>query len=253
MAKNDNTLQGVEVKLLNAGFLPIDTSDKRGLIVSIEGDPNVGKTHFGFTAPGPIAVFDFDEGTSGVVKKFPNKTIFTRTFRFPIAAKVEAEFDYKRAWDDFVNSYMGAIQSGVRTVFIDTATEMWELVRLAELGRLQEVPPRFYSTVNNYWREVISRARSADIILVLSNRLKDEYVGNAKTGGKVLAGNKDTHYDVDVALSLTRNEKQVPVLEILKSRFNRDVAQGFKFTGSDVCTFPNVASFVCENSVSDWE
>ncbi len=43
----------------------------------------------------------------------------------------------------------------IKSIVIDTASEAWELVRLARFGKLTQVMPQHYGPVNTEFRDMI--------------------------------------------------------------------------------------------------
>jgi len=134
------------------------TATKPGrLILSVEGMEKEGKTHFALTAPGPIALFNIDCGTEGVVEKFlPFKDIYTVDYP---NRRYETQADYDDTWAQFLEDYYAALDSShYRTLIIDTATELWEMIRLCRLQKLTQVMATDYSPVNHEFRGLINSA-----------------------------------------------------------------------------------------------
>ena len=91
----------------------------------------------------------------------------------------------------------------------DNWTEVWELCRLANLGRLTQVPPHFYGVPNGEMRKLIRDAKARpDITLVLIQKLTAEYANDKATGLKVPAGFKDIPYLVQIVVNCWRKDKK---------------------------------------------
>ncbi len=199
-------------------FQKLQAQAKRRLIVVVQGHEKTGKTHFALTAPGPIGIFDLDIGTEGVVEKFAtDKEIHLAEYAvsFPYDQKVA-----EKTWQQFRNDYKVILGgSGVRTGIIDNAVEAFELLRIAKLGRLQQVMPHLYSGVNGEFRELLRMAYKSDTNLILIHKLRKQYVQEAWNGKYERAGFGDMGYLAQVIVETFR-EDDVFKLRVLDCRQN---------------------------------
>ena len=119
------------------GFKKVSSEIKPRLIASVSGKEKHGKTSFALSAPGPIIYFNLDFGQEGVIDKYSgDKDIYEKEYKF---TRLETADRYVTLWTGFVTDFRAALQSKARTIIIDTATEAWELVRLARFGKLAQV------------------------------------------------------------------------------------------------------------------
>lgn len=251
---------------------------RRRLIVAVDGLEKCGKSHFALTAPGPIAVLNFDIGLEGVADKFvlEGKHVMTANYDVPEGiANTQAMADAAdRIWQQMVKDYYWALKH-VRTVVLDTATEVWELLRLARFGKLTQVMPHHYGPVNAEYRKLIRAAYDHDANLVLLHKLKPEYetkvVNNKevsnRTGRYVRAGMGDTGFLVQLnALAYRGDTDPLYTNDSVKlslspggdfNLFIRDCRQNGTIGGTTIpqplLTFPQVAQMVLEDSTEeDW-
>jgi hypothetical protein len=167
------------------------------IISAVDGQEKNGKTHLGLTMPGPIAIINSDTGLEGVVEKFENEK-----------AIVKFDFDHRDAnnykqwekmWVDVKKAYRNALRSkDIRSILCDTGTEMWELIRLARFGKLDQVMPHHYGPVNKEFRDLIREAYDSDKNVMFLHKMKQEYVNDKFTGKYERAGMKDMAYLVQV-------------------------------------------------------
>ena len=228
---------------LPEGFInakTIKTQDR--LIVSIAGLQKHGKTNFALTAPGPIAFFDLDIGTEGVVGKFASdKEIFVsqydyRTLKGPDPSAALA------AWERMKADFVAMINNkDVATVVIDTATEMWALCRMARLGKLTQVMPHNYGPVNAEFRDLLRLSYMCGKNFILTHTMKAEYVNDKKTGGVERAGFSDIGFLVQCNLLSWRFEGEFGVT-VQDCRQAPNVA-GMELTG-EMCNFDFLKSIV---------
>lgn len=207
------------------GFVDADPSVQDRMIVSVRGLEKQGKTHFALTAPDPIAVFSLDIGTEGVVSKFKRdgKKIIIKD----LSTGGDAD-EGEKVWEGFKKAYSACLQdSQVKTVVIDTETELWELIRLARFGKLTQVMPYHYGPVNGEYRKVIREAYDSSKNLILLHKMKPKYVNDKRTNEYERAGFNDVGFLAQVNCQVYRD----PVdeggefnLEILDCRQNADAS-----------------------------
>jgi hypothetical protein len=215
------------------------TGVKSRLIVSVSGMEKQGKTHFALTAPDPMALFDMDMGLEGVVQKFSKKTIWTADYKII----PNDPNSWEVTWEKLRSSYKQVLTNqAIRTVVVDTATEQWELLRLARFGKLTQVMPHNYGPVNAEYREMIRQAYLSDKNLVLIHKMKNEYLNDKRTGRKERAGFADTAFLVQMNVEVWRDADGVFGLTIVDSRQNPDLC-GMELQGS-ACDWENLYSLV---------
>lgn len=236
---------------LPAGFERVKQDMRRKrLLVRISGLEKMGKTHWALTAPSPIAFFDIDRSAEDIVWKFlSEKDIYHKEYRGSREGDDEA---YKAAWTAFKRDYYAALDApGIRTIIVDTETELWEMARLAEFGKLSKVLSREYGPVNKEFREVIDAAQSSEKNLVMISRLKKQYRDDKWNGRYESRGFGETGFLVHVNVETTQNEDGVFVSRIVNCRHDPS-ANGETFEG-DMSTFQFVALRVFTGSAyTDW-
>lgn len=167
----------------------------RRMIMSIVGREKSGKTNFALTAPDPIAILDFDYGLEGVINKFPHKKIYTSEYRMN---EISAD-KFKSEVDRFKKEYRTLLMDKfIRSIIVDTGTEMWELFRMAAFGKLTQVMPHQYGPVNGEMRSMIRDAYSSSKNVIFLHKMGERYVNNQPTGQYVMAGFKDMPYAVQI-------------------------------------------------------
>ena len=194
------TLQGF--RLANDGVRP-------RLVISVKGLEKQGKTHFSLTAPAPIAYLNFDIGDEGVRQKFQTqKQIYIPVspyqIRFDGKSPKDTQAKAEKEWERFYADYQRTLLH-CRTVVVDTATEAWELLRLARFGRLTQIMPHHYVEVNEEYRDFIRDAYEHEANLILLHKMKAEWVNDAsgkgqRTGRYERAGFSDTGFLVQANL-----------------------------------------------------
>jgi len=187
-----------KAKMNKYGFTSAaDIEIKPRLILSISGLEKQGKTHFALTAPGPIAVFSTDIGEEGVVSKFTEEkdVYIMKIDRIDEDSAEQAPAEFSRFRDAYRQMLRG---NEVRTIMFDTATEIWEILRMARFGRLTQVMPYQYGPVNAEYRALIRDAYAYDKNLILLHKMKSRYINDKRTGEYDRAGFSDTGFLVQV-------------------------------------------------------
>lgn len=168
-------------KLRQTSFQPATETTHRRLIVSVTGHDKSGKTDFALSAPGPIAIQSLDIGTEGVVDKWLNgergaKEIYLSEYTADGTQKAT-----EKEWSRFASDFKQALGLGVRTINWDTATEVWEMLRMAEFGKLTQVMPHNYAPVNAMFRRLLRTVYDSDVNLILLHKVKKEYRESPKS------------------------------------------------------------------------
>lgn len=171
---------------------------RRRIILAVDALDKAGKTRFGFTAPKPILYLDLDIGREGVVDQFKHPLIVvSKPFVFRSLESMFAPENKNKASDDiamekalpelerFRRTYLAGLREPIvryrgkplraRTIIIDTGTEVWELLRLCEFGKLTQVKPHHYAAVNGMMRDLVRAGFDSDVNVIWLHKLKGEW------------------------------------------------------------------------------
>jgi len=205
----------LETLISGGKFMRADDRIKQRLILAVAAREKQGKTHLSLTAPGPIVTFNADIGLEGVVHKFlPQKEILVYNLAVPNAKDRNVEKEATRVWEELEDAVDCALGNpSVRTIVFDTATEIWEIVRLAYFGKLTEVKPHHYAGVNAEFRRFLKRVFATDKNLILNMKMKAEYVNNNRTGEWEMAGFNDTAFIAQAVVYPFRVDKPMKIDE----------------------------------------
>jgi hypothetical protein len=217
----------------------------RRLIVAVVGPVKSGKTTLGLTATelGPLAMLDYDYGTEGPISNFAGRKIWHLPLDVPTSMLLEKDVtleDYKRTWIKAKEAYYAALADPtIKTIMVDTATEWWEACRLSFFGKLDKVwPQNRYAEPNGEYRKLIRDAlEHPDKNIILNHHVKDEWVGDNRTGNKVFAGFSGTMALVQMVVALTKDD-----LTIVDCRHKRAL-EGAKLPSS-IASFPQLINLV---------
>jgi hypothetical protein len=231
------------------GFVPVSSVVKPRLIAAVCGLEKTGKNHFAFTAPDPIALLSLDFGDEGMVEKFvdgtvASKTILSKSYKIPSGRRDPNEMikDSLPIWEEVKKDFLYALDNA-RTVVVDTETEQWELIRLARLGRLEQVKPHHYGPVNREYKETFIKASyESNANVIFLQRLKKEYINDKTTGRYEQAGFSGIPFDVQVNCRTFIDDQGQFSLFIDNCRQN-GLLRGTFLTG-DILNFPTLAMMV---------
>jgi hypothetical protein len=164
------------------------------IIASVQGPTKSGKSTFPFWGPGPIAVFDFDRRLETVVQRAMNgkltgvpKEIVYIPFKMPdidIRSTKQDSSVLRHAGEmleKFKRNLKLALESsmkkdGVRTISIDTATELKDVRTCAEFGRLIGIQPRDLGGVNQDMRDWMRMGEDYNANVIWVHHVKDEWI-----------------------------------------------------------------------------
>lgn len=254
----------LDALLRGGNFEEADPIIRPRLIVAVAAREKQGKTHFAMTAPGPMVIFNADTGLEGVVHKFlaQGKRILVYNVPKPDPSSKTVEKEAGKVWDNMVNAFDEALRNGaIRTIIFDTATEVWEILRLAYFGKITQVMPHHYVGCNAEFRKFLDKAYSTDKNLILVQKMKAEYLNDKRTGEYEMAGFNDTPYRVQAVLYPMRFDGKGKLpdgqnvekgdfgVRIYESRHNAD-ANDMYLTG-ELAKFPFVASMIIEGTSPD--
>ncbi len=176
------------------GFSDSEQFEPRRLVMSLEGREKTGKSHFANTATQPIFLFNIDRGTEGVLGKFQRagRQIYVYTVRVPKGLKQAV---YEGMWRDVKERLEKVCRVGEGTLIMDTSSEIYELVRLAHFGKLEQVMPHHYSEVNAEWRkDILGWIYDSTMNAILIHKVKPKYINNVRTNEYEVSGFGETGY-----------------------------------------------------------
>lgn len=258
------TSMGIETLLKGGKFIPADDAILPRLIAAVAAREKQGKTHFMLTAPDPIAIFNVDTGLEGVVHKFlhQGKTIIVYNIPKPDPLAKAIEKAAGKVWDELVEAYQQVLGvRDIRSVVFDTATEVWEILRLAFFGKLTQIMPHHYVACNTEFKKFLDMAYNSDKNLLLGQKMKAEYVNDKRTGEYEMAGFGDTPYRVQAVLNPFRVDAPMKIdddtvlqkgdfgIKIFESRHNPAVNGEILY--GEMASFPFVASMIIEGTSPD--
>lgn len=237
----------------------------RGLLFSVEGRPKCGKTEFGLSLPDPLFILNLNLSLVGVIEKHikEGKEIYVQEIQIPLSKSLPgssfSELSGAAAdqWRRAISSLVEAIKEpSIKGLFIDTGSELWELLRIARLGKLAAVLPIQYAAVNAEFRQLLQVLLTSGKFVGLSHKRKPEYVNDQRTNRFERAGFGDIGFDVQVELLAERDLTLVGddqySMTFMDCRANPTL-NGTVVRGKD-CNFTNIARMIYPSTTAeDWK
>jgi len=257
--------------------------------INLSGKPGEGKTELALSAPGLIAGVTVDRGYLNVLlnpspPKTRNPNAFWKVIDPPLfpGAQVhgQQQSEFGQYWALIRDtSYDVCKLPEVRSVILDGDSDTWEIQRMAEFGRLSQVPSHLYVGVNAARRVYYSKLTDFRKFLIFTSKMTKEYVQVYKPNGepemddkgkpkRAWSGNWErAGFDgIDYSLQLSINCYRMDAkydkdgnlveagefaarLELCKPNRNLD---GTEFAGED-CNLPSILRHVYPHiPLSDW-
>lgn len=247
-------------KLKSMGFNTAPDKPKPRLIVGIDGREGHGKTELALSAPGPMGYQSVDIGTEGVIEKHvkAGKEIFIKEYYSPLeggdlsdpVVLKRIQIKAEEFMDSFTNDYKALLSAQVRTVVWDTASEVWQIMRIARFGKLEKVLPIHYGPVNAEYLSLVKLAYNSNTNLILIHKSKAIWVNNDRTDDFERSGMSETGYLVQVDVNVYKDDDGFHAF-ITKCRANDPL------TGEDypepMNKFPYIAAEIYpDTEMEDW-
>ena len=253
-------------QLAELGFTKMEEAYAPRLIIASSARDKKGKTHFAIhTPPCPLAILDTDLGLEGVVSKRPKDRLpyihkkFPRKRERELAGEIYTQKDAEEDWKEVVDCHRAIVTSSViRTGVADTSTELWEMVRMAKLGKLTQVKPHHYGPVNSAMRTFIQLPYQREgLNYIYIHKEKKEYKNDNWSGKYEVQGFSDTPFLVQCNINhfktkATEDDEAEFGIRVINCRQNADM-DGEELVGM-MCDFPTLASMVFEETnEDDWK
>lgn len=230
----------------------------RRLIMAICAMEKCGKTTFGLSAPKPLLYLNFDRKIEQVVldeMHITEEDIYIREVRVDGDA---AQDQHKKQWEEVRELFRWGLEEaeGIRSIVVDTESEMWELIRMAYFGKLTQVMPYQYTEVNAVYKTLLDKADRCDKNLVLLRKMKKQYKNDKWNGRYEPAGFGKAKDIVQVNAEMYMMEgdeegEEEFTFEILNNGLQASLNH-MTFQG-EMCNFPFVAAMLTNTTPDEWE
>jgi len=250
------------------GDLTINTYKR--LIMAIAAHEKCGKTTFALTAPKNIMYFNFDRKIEQATLDNINvdrNSIFIKEIR---VRENQAQDLHRKQWDEVKEAFLWALSAeSIKSIVIDTESEMWELARFAYFGRASNVA-HLFTPLNAMYKNMLDQVDKHNKNVILLRKFKKQFVKLEKLdnkGNEKEAWNGKYEYSgfgklkdiAQINATMYRNtvennkgEKEDSfVFEILNNGLKASL--NHETFVDEMCSFPWVASMLTDSSPEDWE
>lgn len=282
-----------------AGFQPITRSPRR-LIVNLQSiKKSVGKTRLALTAPKPLGYISVEIGSEEgpadafipegmdscddiqIARVRMETPVYPNPIEYPDTKEGKRSLDdaisnavqavAAPALDQFYSAYYASI-GNMRSTVVDTGSDLYQLMRLANFGRLEKIPQLAYGQLKRDYAKLFDDAFASTGNLIMIHHMKDrgqtivdEKTGKDKwiaTGVYEIDGSNVVTDKVQAVVEMWREDlkeadEETGMLvrfwaQIIDSRHS-PASMGQTFKDFDV-TFADIARKIFPNSkASDWE
>lgn len=163
----------------------LDDVERPRIVAVTEGLEKQGKNHFAFTAPGPIALFNIDDGWEGVAGKFIKAGRSITIGSYAIDPKGDLQDQAKEAYLDLLADYYRALVDDTHvTLVVDTFSELRDYMLIGDYGRTQSIDPFAYGPIHQTLRAMVRSALQGSKNVLLLHQMKEEWSSSLDMNGR---------------------------------------------------------------------
>lgn len=186
--------------------------DKFCIMVELIGEPAKGKTDTALNFPKPLLL-----DTTPNMEAYP---VLLKKFNYN---RVEALKVYRRvrSLQDIKNEIEHATANGFKTIIIDSSSLLQEFASKAwceEHHKKSVFPITNFGQVREKVDDVMNSMKSNGLNVVLTSQMKDEYINDKKTGGRIKDGYARLDFQADYRILLEIKDN-VRKYTVIKNRF----------------------------------
>ena len=241
--KNETMSDGTDLSSLAPNAMNVtEASEKESQHkIMCWSDEGQGKTHFGYTMPGPVCFIDTENKADDIAHKFSDKEVYIWQ-----PSNFDEACQHRDEALNFLSEYMS--QTGeIGTIVVDSMAVMWEWSQYKFIEEwYPNTPPEDVNIELQDWPKIKEYHNkhfrkpfeSCDFHVYWTSTRKDD-VGevisndNVDTAPDKPGGEKENVYKVNSIIRLYLNSNGVPVGDLQKSGLTR-----FKYIGLERPTFP---------------
>lgn len=176
--------------------------------ILITGEEYSGKTHLSCTLAlekkfGPVYILDTELRAQRVARKFAGVKLIPITNYLEFVAAVE----YIR----------GAHKGQPAVVILDSGTDAQKFSEeqyLKDVGKERMGLPITYPAMYSYLYHLLDLMKSSGFTIVFTSKMKDEFIGDQRTGGKLPRIFHDVPYRADIIITMDKESKTPCVLKM---------------------------------------
>lgn len=261
-----------EIKL--PGFTSTIKADD-ALAISVFGEHGCGKTRFAITAPDPIGFVPLDRKARKTVEltaKALHKTVLMPTADFiRVENPLKLAIMEEKAAREYYRRHVDAVKEAafklyghpdIRTVVIDTGTQLWEDILFANYGRNQRVMPRDRGPANQEMMDLLNVLSGKN--LIITHKAAEIWRNDKPTGKFRASGFPHIGYSVNAEILLECDEDNEPdedgtyagyfKLFVHHCQANPMIQnKANPLLEDDMITFPGLANYIYPDSdLEDW-
>ena len=248
-------------------------SKPTGLLLSAEGLEKSGKTWSVLaTAPQPVLYVNCDRDNRRIVNKLrasgrrillSGQYLFTPDVDQNILREKNDALLGKNAaqalslWKPIKRDLVdGFSDPAIKTVFFDSGSAAYAMMRIARFGKLIEIPQVLYSKTNYEWRAILMQAQASGKVVIIAHRLAKEFVKNndksSETGKLTIEGYKGTNFEVDAIVRHERSQAGVYSAKVLAEGVARPDMLNVEYEG-DTINYTEIVAKLTRTKVGAWQ
>lgn len=165
------------------------------LMASVCGLDGSGKTDFACGMPGHIAFFSIDPNSRETAEQAQTERgaqIEFHEFSLPgiaFGGRDEVQDDAIRVWDAFIDAVAPLVRRERKrghpdSIAIDTGTEFFELLLLADHGKSVQILPELRTKTNARWKSLLRGLKDSGCHVAVLHRLRQKYETQTVRGPK---------------------------------------------------------------------
>lgn len=242
----------VPKELQKYGLLSPTAPKRRRLIAVVYGKTGTGKSDLALrTMPRPLLVINIDRNLEPLEDRYVNDDVLIKTVRLPRRVDQEKDNDL---YAEVRELYQVSTEKELfRSVSIDGADGLYDLIRRAKLGTLDfgDAPRSAFSIVNSNMKWWVSQAKDFRFNLLMTSRVKEKFVEKMGRNGKLQgvgtgeferAGWKELEFEVPLVMRSYKDAKLEEGEDDQSMRYHMEVMkctprpewEGEIMTGKDI-------------------
>jgi hypothetical protein len=187
-----------KIKSLAERFV-FDDNQTHPIVILVSGKEGAGKTHLAMSMSesGPVYLIDTEYRAHIIKPKFPQDRVFVKIVK-----------NYKQLYAS-VLAIVKKYPPG--TIVIDTGSDIQtfaEIEYLDIVGRDQVGMPYNWAEIWRMCNAILDTAKFAGFSLIITSRMKDEYIANNPTGRQIPSVYKAIPYKADIMLNYDKETRE---------------------------------------------
>lgn len=233
------------------------------LAIAVFGEQGSGKTRFAITAPDPIGFIPLDRKSRKTVDKIAkdlDKTVVmpdkdyirvAEPMRLSVMKPDAAKVYYRQHVDAVKHAaFTLAAHADIKTIVVDTGTQLWEDILFAHFGRTDRIMPRDRGPANQEMIDFLNALSHKN--LIITHKAKEIWKSDKPTGKYELAGFPHIGYHVNTMIEFVCDQnKKIDesdrfYINVLLCQDNPDIQgpNGNKLITDEMISFDVLSMFI---------